>query len=300
MKVYIETKNTEGGAEMKFLTKGSMVAAVLAALLGFALPANAFGVTPLYTEIDVLPGQSYTGTIHVESGAGDEAGRIYLSDWRRLSNGDHQDHEPGTLPRSCGKWLVLSPTQFDLSANESLDIRYSFTVPEDASGSYWTYVMVEGRPRPMPPQPGDKKGLMVNATARFGFRLVISVSKGRNVLGRINRVEVAPAPGDGRQDGTGLQAGILFENSGNTFINARCYLEIRGLDGEVVNRSGVHEFYAFPESEWWVRLPVDPKIPAGEYLALAVVDYGGAARVAGEARFTVPEPAAPVKSEGGR
>lgn len=285
---------------MKLLTRGYWIAAILVALLSLALPAKAFNVTPLSAEIDVLPGESYSGTIQVASGAGEESGHVYISDWKRLPNGDREDNEPGMLPRSCGKWLVLSPTQFEFSANENLEIRYSFDVPADATGSYWTYVMVESVPRLMPPQPGVKTGLMVNATARFAFRLVINVSKGRNILGRINRVEVVPAPGDGQRDGAGLQAGILFENTGNTFINARCYLEIRGFDGEVINRSGIHEFYAFPESEWWVRLPIDPGIPPGEYIALAVIDYGGASRVAGETRFTVPEPSTPETSGGGR
>lgn len=274
---------------MKLLTRGYWVTTMLVALLSPASPVKAFSVTPLYTEIDVLPGGSYSGIIHVTSGAGEESGHVYIADWKRLPNGDHEDNEPGTLPRSCGKWLVLSPTQFEFSANENLDIRYSFNVPADATGSYWTYVMVEGRPRLLPPQPGVNTGLMINATARFAFRLVINVSKGRNVLGRINRVEVVPTPGDGLGNGAGLQAGILFENTGNTFINARSYVEIRGFDGEVIHRSGILEFYAFPESEWWVRMPMDSSIPPGEYLALAVIEYGGATRVAGETRFTVSE-----------
>ena len=285
---------------MKLLTRGYWVAAMLVALLSLAAPANAFSITPLDTEIDVLPGEGYSGTIQVSSGAGEVSGHIYISDWKRLPNGDRETNEPGILPRSCGKWLVLSPTQFELSAKENLEIRYSFNVPADATGSYWTYVMVESQPRPMPPQPGMKTGLMVSAKARFAFRLVVNVSKGRNILGRINRVEVVPAPGDGQRDGGGLQAGFLFENTGNTFINARCYLEIRGFDGEVINQSGIHEFYAFPESEWWVRLPIDSGIPPGEYLVLGVVDYGGASRVAGETRFTVPELSSPETSGAGR
>lgn len=277
---------------MKSLIRGLWTVSLLAAFLSLALPAMAFNVMPLSVEIDVLPGESYTGTIQAASGAGEESGRVYISDWKRLPNGDREDNEPGTLPRSCGRWLALSPTQFELSANENLDIRYSFNVPADASGSYWTYVMVETKPRLIPPsqQPGVNNGLMINATTRFGIRLVINVSEGRNILGRINRVEVVPAPGGGPRDGAALQAGILFENTGNTFINARCYLEIRGFDGQVIHRSGIHEFYAFPQSEWWVRMPMDPSVPPGEYLALAVIDYGGVSRVAGETRFTVPEP----------
>lgn len=274
---------------MKLLTKGYWIAAMLVALLSLASRANAFSISPLDTEIDVLPGESYSGTIQVASGAGEVSGHIYLSDWKRLPNGDRETNEPGMLPRSCGKWLALSPTQFELSAKENIEIRYSFSVPADATGSYWTYVMVESQPRPVPPQPGMKTGLMVSAKARFAFRLVVNVSNGRNILGRINQVEVVPTPGDGEQDGPGLQAGILFENTGNTFINARCYLEIRGFDGEVINQSEIHEFYAFPESEWWVRLPIDSGLQPGEYLALGVIDYGGTSRVAGETRFTVPE-----------
>jgi hypothetical protein len=285
---------------MKLLRRGHWVAPILLALLSFALPAKAFNVMPLSAEIDILPGKSYTGTIQVAGGAGEESGHAYVSDWKRLPNGDREDNDPGMLPRSCGKWLVLSPTQFELSAKENLEIRYSFTVPADATGSYWTYVMVESRPRLMPQQPSAKNGVMVNATARFAFRVVINVSEGRNVVGRINRVEVVPAHGGGQLAGAGLQGRILFEDTGNTFVNARCYLEIRGLDGEVINRSGIHDFYAFPASEWWVRIPIEASIPPGDYLVLAVVDYGGASRVAGEAHFTVPGPPSPETSGGGR
>lgn len=259
-------------------------------LLAFAArPAKAFDVTPISYEIDAERGESYVGTIQVTGGADEESVAVYVSDWDRLPNGDRVDNAPGKLPRSCGTWLSVSPSQFTVSTKNNVQVRYSFTVPESATGSYWTYIMLEGVPRAMPPlkRSGKNPGVGITATMRYAVRIVVNLNEEQNVLGKINQVEILASPESDPAQSEGLMARFLFENAGNTFINARYYLELRSLNGETLYRSEIKEFYAFPASEYWVGLPVEQDIPEGKYLALFVVDYGGSARIASETRFTV-------------
>lgn len=276
-------------------TKHAAVAIALGLVLSVCYPAAAFTVTPISQEIDVLPGQSFVGTIHVAGGASEETVSAYISDWKRLPNGDREDLAPGTAQRSCGKWISLTPEKFTASAKSAVDLRYSFTVPDDATGSYWTYIMAEGSPRPMAPaQKGDKPGVGITANLRYAIRIVVNVDRDRNVLGKINQVEVVPGG-----EGAVMTARFLFENSGNTFINARYYTEVRNYDGDTIYRTDIREFYSFPISEFWVNVPIEAEIPEGKYLALVVVDYGGRSRVAGETRFSVPKTATNSIAPGG-
>jgi P pilus assembly chaperone PapD len=264
-------------------------------LLASQKHAAAINVTPMTIEISAKPGETYTGSFEVMNSMsnGAEPVRIYMEDWDKLPNNDYVDKLPGTIERSCSAWLLLSPTQFDVPFHDSTKVKYTFTVPVTATGSYWTYIMVEGVKKPTEP-PGSKDGVQVfiGAKIRYGVRFVINVTEGRRIQGTINEISVAPnvknAP---EKNAAALEAKLVFKNTGNVYMKPVGYFEIKNLDGEKVVRKEIAQFYVFPDREKWVEIPIEEALQPGEYIAMAVLDYGGESLVAGESHFVVSKAA---------
>lgn len=264
------------------------------------MPAAAFNVTPMVVEIDdAVPGQNYIGQLTVSgSDAGTEAVRVYAIDWDRLPNGNYTSRAPGEILNSCTDWLSLNPTQFDTLANAPVIVKYSFTVPETAAGSYWSYIMVESNVRPdRPTGDSDNVQVAIGAKLRYAVRLVVNVNQGRVVSGEIGDMGIAAPPA--RPGETAKpKIKVLFRNTGNTYVKPTGYAEIRNLDGETVYQAEIKPFFVFPDRSLWVDAPIDAALGDAEYIVLAVMDYGGDRLVAGEIRFSV-ENGVPALDSGG-
>lgn len=269
--------------------------AIAAVLFASAGPAQAFNVTPLVVEIDAEPGASYTGQLRV-SGAGSdvESIKIYALDWDRNAEGVYTPNPAGALPGTCSAWLSLNPTQINLSQDREELVKYSFTVPEDAVGSYWSFIMVEGVATPEKPDDNGRRQVVIGAKLRYAVRFVVNIKKGAMPEGKISAMNTqAPELSDAEHQ-AGFYVRVLFENTGNSYLKPIGYVDIRTIDGQSVAKAGIKEFYVFPGKAIWVDVYVDQAPDPGQYLALAVLDYGGEALVAGETRFGIPFDPAPA------
>jgi len=258
--------------------------------------AYAFGVTPMLVEADVERGVTYNGTIAVFSNTKEvEQVKVSIADWDKKPNGDDTEFEPGTLERSCSKWINIGPTKFDVPVDQWVNVRYSFTVPDDAIGSYWTFAIVEADKKPSKPSESNGKiQTMIETSFRYIVRIVVTVDEGRVYDGKINGISVfKPAPDSQFKDFPSV-ARVVFENTGNVLLKPQGYVDIRNLDGETVEKVEIQpKSYVIPERERWLDVPVKKNLENGEYIAVAVLDYGGDNLVAGEAHFTAPPPEQP-------
>lgn len=276
---------------MNFLKEILRIIVITLGFLCAGMPANAFNVSPFMLEIDASPGQSYIGTLSV-TGKVDESVRIYLEDWDMLPDSNDIGYEPGTTERSCSDWLSLSPTQFDVPANGRVSVKYSFTVPEDAAGSYWAFIMVEGAKKLMKPsEDTGKVQVMIETKLRYAVRLFINVETGSQIQGEITGIDVSQPVENSEFKNYPLQAKVVFHNTCDILLKPQGFLEIRDLDGETITRTDIPpRFYVIPGRERWLEVPIETRLRNGEYLALAVLDYGGESLVAGEAHFSVQSP----------
>src|SRR5256712_3692700 len=87
----------------------------------------------------------------------------------------------------------------------------------------------------------------------------------------------------GRQASSGKPAGdaggkrldVTFRNSGGLPLWVRGRIEFRRLDNSVAATADVPEFPVLPGARRTVAVPA-PKVRAGRYVALVLLDYGGA------------------------
>jgi len=267
-----------------------IIAAVVATFI-IGARAAAFSVSPMLIEAEAEAGKSYTGVLTV---FGDdhktEFVRLYIVDWDKLPSGEDMELMAGILERSCSLWVTLSESQLEVPAKGAVSVKYSFTVPDGTAGSYWTFIMVEGEKAPEKPvREDDKVQFMVNTQFRYAVRLFVNVGRRGAMQGKINRVEIGRPAEKGPFKDAPLATKVVFENYGDFLLKPQGYVEIRNMDGEVVVRTEVPpRFYVIPGHERWIEAPIDKQLADGDYLALAVLDFGGESLVAGEAQFSIP------------
>ncbi len=269
--------------------KKAAIAAIMFAALN-AAPSAAFSVLPMKIELNAAPGASYTTSIVIDnSGAGElQMGRVYIQDWDKQPSGKDVYHESGEVDRSCGGWITLSQSQFNVPAGEKAEARFSFSVPQDASGLYWTFIMVEGMPTPQKPSSEDGRfKTAITTNMRYGVRVFINVKSGIAARGELSSLTVSRPDAQSEFKDFPLVANIGFFNTGNTLLTPHGVLEVRTLAGKTIHTAAVsyEKKYVIPGRERIVTVPIEARLAPNEYVALVIMDYGGEKLVAGQTSF---------------
>lgn len=274
------------------ITKKQAAAAMAAIILAAinAVPAAAFSVVPMKIELNVSPGASYTTSIVIDNTGSDQIqmGRVYIQDWDKQPSGKDIYLKPGDVDRSCGAWITLSQSQFNVPAQEKAEARFSFSVPQKASGLYWTFIMVEGMPTPQKPSEEDG-GLKAAITTnmRYGVRVFINVKTGIAAGGELSSLVISRPDEQSEFKDSPLIASIGFLNTGNTLLTPHGVLEVRTLTGKTIHTANVsyEKKYIIPGRERIVTVPIQAQLATAEYVALVIMDYGGEKLVAGQTSF---------------
>jgi len=75
---------------------------------------------------------------------------------------------------------------------------------------------------------------------------------------------------------------IQFRNDGQVHLTAKGRIEFRRLDNSVAGQLTIAEFPTLPGAVRQLDLKVPSTIPPGTYIALALIDFGGAEIAAGQ------------------
>lgn len=226
-----------------------------------------FTVDPMTLETAATAGTPQTGVVTISnplSGRPGELGiparlRVYAQDWTLDRQGTPQFTRPGTTPGSCSGWLRINPVEVVVPPGQSRPVRYTFTVPPGASGTYHTILMFETTPTPM--QQGQR---VVNINGRIGSALYIQI--GPQVRrARITGFSVTP------QDAT-----LTVENTGNSHIRLKGTLQFRDGDGHLVQQVPLPGGVVLPGADNVRELRLKtPPFQHGAYAVTALLDYGG-------------------------
>ncbi len=209
--------------------------------------------------------------------------RVYLSDWDRREDGEHRFYPNGTLPRSCARVLRVFPLSVRLAPHTSQGVRVALDGADTLSAACWSIVFVESGATP------TGGGRQLAYVTRLGVK-IYGLPAGLAKDGMID--ELAER---GRQASSGKPAGdpggkrldVTFRNSGGLPLWVRGRIEFRRLDNSVAATADVSEFPVLPGARRTVAVPA-PKLRAGRYVALALLDYGGADIAGAQIPFETP------------
>lgn len=276
----------------------SAAAALLAAACCLAAPAGAqLAVDQL--EIVLVPAGGAPGTsgAPLAPGAASPVGvftvlndadrpaqaTLRVEDWDRSEDGDNRFFPGGTLPQSCGDRLQLFPRAVRLEPHAQQAVRVAL-VGAPPAGACWAVVFIETQ------EPRAAAGRAINYVLRTGVKVYVEPpGLPRDGIVEAMRVEPAappvakdaPAASAAPAAAAGRVLSLAFRNTGGVHVVARGSVELRRPDNTVAATLAVPDLHALPGALRRVRLPL-PALAPGRYVALALIDFGGAELAAGQ------------------
>lgn len=242
-------------------------------------------VEPL--EVTLIPGSTPTATFTIlNEGNGPVQASLAFEDWDRDDTGLNRFFPPGTQAGSCGGMVRVFPEAVRLEPKQSGVIRVQLVNADTARRACWSIVFVETR------EPPSEAQRQITFSVRTGVKIYLELP----TLMREGQVEDMSIQPHLRYNESGVQpvvdstrrdAVVAFRNSGGLQLRLRGGLEVRRLDNSLVDKVDLGEIPILPGSRRLIRFPVPPGLPAGRYVLLALLDYGGGELAAGQVEFEV-------------
>src|SRR6185295_13741808 len=207
---------------------------------------------------------------------------ISRSDWDRAENADNRFLASGSSGTSCGAMLTVSPASVRIEPHTSRIIRLGAQPGAALTRECWDIVFVEEVP-----QRSTAKGNSLQYIFRTGVKVYVA-PPGLTRDGAVEDMEVVdavpvraasttPAKPAARR-----QIAIRFHNTGAMNLVAKGRVEFRRLDNSLATQVAIEEFPTLPGATRRILVDVPNDLAAGDYVALALIDFGGAELVAGQ------------------
>ena len=240
-----------------------------ALVLAASSPVAAVSFTATLTSIKITarPGEVQTREFRLTLNRDQLKTRFtaHMQDWWKSEDGNQSFYdEPGTLTRSCGRWVTLNPVEVDVLPGETMITRLTVKVSSEAEpGGYWCVLTVDELPDPLAVSEG------------VGIRFMASVSVGvfvyvgdQHRAAEITAVDVLndSAVVKLRNDGNtplGIEGRFEFIKPGATEPTAVVTL----VRGTLLTQPILTGLFS-------VKLPDAALLPSGRYMVRAIIDYG--------------------------
>jgi len=218
---------------------------------------------------------------------------ITRSDWDRIENGDNRFLPAGSSGTSCGANLSVSPLSIRVEPHTSRIVRLAVQTGAAVTKECWDIFFVEEVPRR-----ASSKGNSLQYIFRTGVKVYVAppgLPRDGAVEGvAVEDVAVAPAATSSTTPAATLasapkatkrQISVLFHNTGGMHLLGKGRLEFRRLDNTLAAQVPIPEFPTLPGATRKVMVDVPLGLTPGDYVVLALIDFGGAELVAGQVDY---------------
>ena len=262
----------------------------LLVLIVVVLDSVALRVSPVEIDVTMASASEASFSLEVTNDEDEELSiNVQLCDWLRDLAGNNLFCEDAVdVERSSIEWLSVTPTQFSLEPGASEEIRYTISTPstevdgDPLDGSYWTAMMIETAPA----SKGDEEASEIIVKRRFGIKVYTQITGTGTLRGQVGNLESYGL--------NPLWVSYDFENLGSLNMkDVTGRIEVRNTGGETVETINIESFPILPGyvhrfSSFSAREAGDMLAP-GNYVLLAILDYGGDNQVGAQAMLRIPE-----------
>jgi P pilus assembly chaperone PapD len=226
-------------------------------------------------ELFLVADRAATGVIRVTNESERPAQVLVdVQDWRRDAGGVNEFLPLASHPRSCGPKLQVFPLGLRLNPGETQPLRVTFD--GEAERSCWNVVFLQANE---PPAAGGRAGSQITYVVRTGVKVYVEPA-GVAPEGEIQGVRALSDSAGARR------VEVSFRNGGEAHLKPRGVLEVRRADDSVAGRVPLEEFAIEPEGIRRLAVPL-PALAPGQYVLLALLDYGGRDIAAGQLELVV-------------
>jgi hypothetical protein len=243
---------------------------LLAALLmAVAMPAaGQFSAQPVIMELRTTNDAAAAVIVVRNESSSPMRLQVYGGDFDQPEDGSHVFMELGEHAQSCASRIEILPDQLTLGPHGSGEVRVRM---EPGAESCWSLVFVQGLAR-------GSTGIQVSQ--RIGVK-VYGVGPGVRTDGEVSHVRIDTAADGSRH------VDVAFANTGTGPVRAEGELEIRSETGGVVTTLPIPPFSVLPGRRIRTRIPLAVELPAGVYLLIPILDFGGDYLAAGQALLEI-------------
>jgi hypothetical protein len=198
--------------------------------------------------------------------------KIYMGDWERDTTGQHQYYEPGTLSRSCARWVSVDKDFVEVGPYDSVSFNLRIQVPDSIDAikeMKWAMLFVEMiKERSAPPVTGKDISAQLNYQYRFGLHVYQTPA----TMFEKSLKMLSFEPLVVQKDSTVYLMGCL--NDGDVQVRCTGMLELTNLSNGAKVTTPVQEFNIFPKARRYVPMRLPRDLPPGKYSVLAMLDGG--------------------------
>lgn len=268
-----------------------------------------FTVTPQLIELDLAPGARRIIKILLvnESPKDTQRFKIWASDVIETEKGNYKLVEKGTGTFSCADWVRLDTMDIVLGPKKGREIPFEIRVPMRVSGGWFCALVFALQPRVTPMEEG-----YAGASVAYYFQIPAQIEvtiqssltpKPRNV--EVTSIEIIPATEDEdynrilkKAAQNALVVTALVNNRGNIHIKAKGNLIITDSKGKRLRQVplGAGRGMVLPQTQVKFTSVVKRPLP-GDYVAEAVINYGGLSPAKGRVPFSVTKRYSSVKGD---
>jgi P pilus assembly chaperone PapD len=207
---------------------------------------------------------------------------ITRQDWDRTENGDNRFLPAGSTGFSCGSMLTVSPLSIRVEPHTSRVIRLAVDNVANLKKECWDIVFVEEIPART-----AIKGNSIRYLFRTGVKVYVAPpGLTKDAAVEDMAVETVPvsatASSTPATTATKQQISVRFHNTGGMHLLAKGRLEFRRPDNTVAIQVPIEEFPTLPGATRKVMMDIPGALATGDYVVLALIDFGGADLVAGQ------------------
>jgi uncharacterized membrane protein len=176
----------------------------------------------------------------------------------------------GTQPRSASVWIQFSPSEIIAEPHTSVVVKATITVPQNATGSFYTVPVFEAAPATKPII------VMVanstNATASIGLRLralvMLTTETGAEYNVEIMDAQVSPPTASSE-----MELSLDLRNRGNAHAKVRGAYAIIDSTGKLAGRGSIDEKRFLPTQRNTIKSKWSGDLKPGDYTAIVTLSY---------------------------
>ncbi len=216
--------------------------------------------------------------------------RIQLKDWIRDSLGQNTYGELGSLAGSCGARIQAFPLSIQLAPRGREFVRVAYETTGAQDPGCWAILLLEAV---KPPSTTRTQGAAVSLTVLTGVKLyyhaAVEDDDGEIDLADVEMSWERTRVSETRVDSTQVRDVVVrFVNRGTSHLRVKSTVEIRSENAQLLHELRGPESYITPGAFRDVLVRVPTTLAAGRYVAIALLDYGGAEIKAAQVEFEIP------------
>ncbi len=224
--------------------------------------------------LNVKGGETINGSVIVNNpSAKNSTIKAYFEDTTYIFpfSGKKKTLPLGSISRSCGKWISVSPKSFVFPPHGKKEVKYSIKVPNDVKGHYWGALIFEDVPDKL------KAGTGINLTVRVGCSFLLE-APGSEKKAVLEDITISSGNVQGN-----------FLNKGNVILTAKGSFYVMDSSKKVLDRGDIVKYVIPPDEKAPFTIKLSKGIPQGSYTLFLNFTFEGGGGLQEEFNFSKDE-----------